>query len=52
MYNALLQVRNLGEVRYTSLQKTFPDQAKRLFVKAEKDAKERYDSYLRMARND
>ncbi len=42
----------LGEVRYTSLQKTFPDQAKRLFVKAEKDAKERYDSYLRMARND
>jgi len=42
----------LGEVRYTSLQKTFPDQAKRLFVKAEKDAKERYESYLRMARND
>jgi pyruvate-ferredoxin/flavodoxin oxidoreductase len=42
----------LGEVRYTSLQKTFPDQAERLFVKAEKDAKERYDSYIRMARND
>jgi len=42
----------LGEVRYTSLQKTFPDQAERLFVKAEKDARERYDSYLRMARND
>jgi len=38
----------LGEVRYTSLQKTFPEQAKRLFVKAEQDAKERYESYLRM----
>jgi len=42
----------LGEVRYTSLQKTFPDQAESLFVKAEKDANERYESYKRMARND
>ncbi len=42
----------LGEVRYTSLQKTFPEQAETLFVKAEKDAKERYASYVRMARND
>ena len=42
----------LGEVRYTSLQKTFPDQAEVLFAKAEQDAKERYASYLRMAKND
>lgn len=38
-----------SEVRYTSLQKTFPEEAERLFVKAEQDAKERYASYVRMA---
>ena len=38
-----------SEVRYTSLQKTFPEEAERLFVKAEQDAKERYESYVRMA---
>lgn len=42
----------LGEVRYTSLQKTFPDEAEKLFAKAEQDAKERYASYVRMAKND
>ncbi len=42
----------LGEVRYTSLQKTFPDEAEKLFVKAEEDAKERYESYLRMAKSE
>ncbi len=41
----------LGEVRYTALQKTFPEQAEALFKKAESDAKERYESYLRMANN-
>lgn len=41
----------LGEVRYTSLQKTFPEEAERLFAKAASDAKERYESYLRMARD-
>ncbi len=41
----------LGEVRYTALQKTFPEQAEALFNKAESDAKERYESYLRMANN-
>jgi pyruvate-ferredoxin/flavodoxin oxidoreductase len=41
----------LGEVRYTSLQKTFPEQAKRLFVKAATDAKSRYESYVRMTRD-
>jgi len=38
----------LGEVRYTSLQKTFPELADQLFAKAEEDAKERYASYKRM----
>ncbi|MCT4584413.1 MAG: thiamine pyrophosphate-dependent enzyme, partial [Peptostreptococcaceae bacterium] len=38
-----------GEVRYTSLEKTFPEEAKELFVSAEADAKERYASYKRMA---
>ncbi len=38
----------LGEVRYTALQKTFPEQAEALFKKAELDAKDRYESYLRM----
>ncbi|MHB1418746.1 MAG: pyruvate:ferredoxin (flavodoxin) oxidoreductase [Bacillota bacterium] len=39
----------LSEVRYASLQQAFPEQAKELFVKAEKDAAERYDSYKRLA---
>ncbi|WDV45229.1 pyruvate:ferredoxin (flavodoxin) oxidoreductase [Clostridiaceae bacterium M8S5] len=38
-----------SEVRYTSLEKTFPELASQMFVKAEKEAKERYDSYKRMA---
>lgn len=38
----------MSEVRYTSLQRQFPDVAEELFVKAEKDAKERYNSYKRM----
>ncbi|NLM26761.1 MAG: pyruvate:ferredoxin (flavodoxin) oxidoreductase [Clostridiaceae bacterium] len=38
-----------GEVRYTSLKKTFPDIAEELFAKAEEDAKERYENYKRMA---
>jgi len=39
----------LGEVRYTSLAKQFPAEAKELFAAAEKDAKWRYASYKRMA---
>jgi len=35
----------LSEVRYTSLVKTFPEEAKRLFEVAEADAKWRYNSY-------
>ena len=38
-----------GEVRYSSLMKTFPEVAEELFAQAEEDAKERYDGYVRMA---
>ncbi|HHW47691.1 MAG TPA: pyruvate:ferredoxin (flavodoxin) oxidoreductase [Clostridiaceae bacterium] len=39
----------LGEVRYSSLTRTFPDRAEELFEKAEKNAKERYEYYKRLA---
>ncbi len=38
-----------GEVRYTSLKKGFPTEAKELFAAAEKDARWRYNNYKRMA---
>ena len=38
-----------GEVRYASLDITFPDHAKDLFAKAEESAKERYEYYKRLA---
>ncbi len=38
----------MGEVRYASLQKTFPAIAEELFEKTEQDAKERRLSYVRM----
>ena len=38
-----------GEVRYTSLLKQFPQEAKELFEAAENNAKWRYNSYKRMA---
>jgi pyruvate-ferredoxin/flavodoxin oxidoreductase len=41
-----------GEVRYTSLKKTFPAEADELFTAAEANAKWRYNSYLRMAAMD
>ena len=40
-----------GEVRYASLHKTFPQNARELFAQAEKEAKERYESYRKMAEN-
>ena len=40
-----------SEVRYTSLQKKFPEQAEELFVAAEKNANIRYENYKRMARD-
>lgn len=39
----------MGEVRYTSLQKEFPDKAETLFKAAEEDAKWRYNKYKRLA---
>ncbi|MPN09395.1 Pyruvate synthase [bioreactor metagenome] len=39
----------MGEVRYTSLLKTFPETAEELFAGAEKYAKVRLDSYKRLA---
>lgn len=41
-----------SEVRYTSLKRSFPEEAEILFAEAEKDAKARYQSYLRMANMD
>jgi pyruvate-ferredoxin/flavodoxin oxidoreductase len=38
----------LGEVRYSSLTRTFPESAETLFQKAEEDMKERYELYKRM----
>ncbi len=38
-----------GEVRYSSLKRTFPDVADELFKRAEEDAKERYEIYKKMA---
>jgi pyruvate-ferredoxin/flavodoxin oxidoreductase len=39
----------LSEVRYSSLAQLFPEKAEELFKKTEDDAKERYQSYLRLA---
>ncbi|HBG16189.1 MAG TPA: hypothetical protein DDW93_05360, partial [Firmicutes bacterium] len=38
-----------SEVRYTSLKQTFPDIADELFAKNEREAKERYENYKKMA---
>ncbi|MBB6218817.1 pyruvate-ferredoxin/flavodoxin oxidoreductase [Anaerosolibacter carboniphilus] len=38
-----------GQVRYTSLISQFPEIAQELFDKAEKEAKERYENYKKMA---
>jgi pyruvate-ferredoxin/flavodoxin oxidoreductase len=39
----------MGEVRYSSLTRTFPEKAEQLFEEAEKNAKERYENYKRLA---
>ena len=39
----------MGEVRYNSLLKTFPDEAKELFTKTEQFAKLRYEGYKRLS---
>ena len=38
-----------SESRYTALEVTFPDIAEELFAKTEQDAKERYETYRKMA---
>ncbi|MDR2455484.1 MAG: pyruvate:ferredoxin (flavodoxin) oxidoreductase [Deltaproteobacteria bacterium] len=38
-----------GENRYAALEIEFPDSAEELFLKAQEDARERYESYLRLA---
>lgn len=38
-----------GQVRYTSLINQFPEDAEELFGKAEREAKERYETYKKMA---
>mgnify|MGYP005841622891 CR=1 FL=1 len=39
----------MGEVRYSSLTRTFPEKAEKLFEIAEKNSKERLENYKRMA---
>lgn len=39
----------MGEVRYSSLTRSFPENAERLFKKAEEDMRERYAIYKQMA---
>ena len=39
----------LGEVRYASLQKQFPETAEELFAKTERDARQRLETYRRLA---
>ena len=39
----------MGEVRYSSLTRSFPGKAEELFKKAEEDMKERFETYKRMA---
>ncbi len=41
----------MGEVRYSSLVRTFPENAKVLFEKAEENAKERLENYERLAKD-
>jgi pyruvate-ferredoxin/flavodoxin oxidoreductase len=41
----------MGEVRYSSLAKAFPELAEELFQKTEENAKERYQRYKRLSEN-
>lgn len=38
-----------GEIRYSQIMKVFPDEADELFTQAEKHARERYETYKRLA---
>ena len=39
----------MGEVRYSSLAKLFPDKAEEMFEKTRRDAMERYEFYKRLS---
>jgi len=39
----------MGEVRYSSLVKSFPEEAKKLHAQLEKEYKDRYETYKQMA---
>jgi hypothetical protein len=39
----------MGEVRYSSLMKTFPQEAEELFVATERNAKLRYEGYKKLS---
>lgn len=39
----------LGEIRFAQIQHTFPDIAQELYLKAEQDAKDRYETYKRLS---
>ena len=39
----------MGEVRYSSLKRGFPEIADQLFDQAEREAKERYETYKALA---
>ena len=41
----------MGETRFASLTRTFPETAKVLFAEAEEDAKAKYESYKRRAQD-
>lgn len=40
----------MGEVRYSSLKRNFPEEAAELYAEAEKLAKERYEKYVRLSK--
>lgn len=42
----------MGEVRYSALEKTFPERAKKLFEEAEKLAREKYEIYEKLAKQE
>ena len=42
----------MGEVRYNSLMKTFPQEAEELFVATERNAKLRYEGYKKLSKAD
>ncbi len=42
----------MGEVRYSSLKRNFPEEATELYAEAEKAAKARYEKYVKLAQQD